>query len=173
MKDCYFSLHSSPSSPSVLFQKLPSDRQQLIIPEFLGPTIYLSFPSRSRFIPPPPPPPPPRRRRGPLHSFPSACDHRASIYIIYKRIIYIYKLEYVCVCVFKCERKTKQYCLSRLGETRNLKKIPSLGEQRKSKISKNSVSVRIGSHRCRYNITCNTNVEKSIVHKGDVRINAV
>lgn len=45
-----FPLHSSPSV--ILFQKLPSDRQQLIIPEFLGPTIYLSFPSRARFIPP-------------------------------------------------------------------------------------------------------------------------
>ncbi|KAL4154472.1 hypothetical protein QTP88_000335 [Uroleucon formosanum] len=60
-------------------------RHQLIIPEFLGPTIYLSFPSRSRFIPLPPPPPlpplptphplPPPHPR-PLHSFPSACDHR-------------------------------------------------------------------------------------------------
>lgn len=129
VKDCYFSLHSS---PSVLFQKLPSDRHQLIIPEFLGPTIYLSFPSRSRFIPLPPPTPLPPPHHRPLHSFPSACDHRAYIYA-FNIYIYIYKLVYVCVCVFKCERKTKQYCLSRLGETRNLKKkhhpSPNKGNQ--------------------------------------------
>lgn len=105
-----FPLLRSSACPSVLFQKLPSDRQQLIIPEFLGPTIYLSFPSRSWFIPPPTPLP----LVLPIFLLVAhRCVHSrpTAVYIVYVYTIYMtYKY------IFKYEWKTKkQYCLLRLG----------------------------------------------------------